>query len=148
MSSQRKAITKTVLIIVAIMVAILAMFINKITTPRYLSDIELKINGLDIILKEQRQSVDASISGDYWMLLASDIDDKTVLDDLHRQLKSSVREKVVVVYHSASELKAGANIVGKVIPIIKPSGEFLGYFSYPYDQHKMILTLSSVVTHR
>lgn len=148
MSSQKKAITKTVLIIVAIMVTILVMFINKITTPRYLSNIELKVNGLEVIRKGQRHHVDATISGDYWMLLAGDREDKSILDELHSQLKPSVRGKVIVVYHSASELKSDANIAGKIIPIIKPSGEFLGYFSYPYDQHKMILTLSSVVTHR
>ena len=148
MTDMQKNIKKTVLTIVAIMVTILALFINKITTPRYLSNIELKINGLELIKESQRSAVDKSVSGEYWMLLAADKEDKAALDILHKALKSGLREKIVVVSNAATELKAQVNRTGKIIPIVKPSGEFIGYFTYPYDKNKMVLTLSSVVTHR
>lgn len=148
MTDMQKNIKKTVLTIVAIMVTILALFINKITTPRYLSNIELKINGLELIKETQRSSIDKAISGEYWMLLAADNEDKAALDTLHQALKTSLREKIIVVSHAGTELKAQVNRKGKIIPIVKPSGEFIGYFTYPYDKNKMILTLSSIVTHR
>lgn len=148
MSDMQKNIKKTVLVIVAIMVTILALFINKITTPRYLSNIELKINGLELVKATEKNTLGEGVSGDYWMLLAADQEDKAALDALHQELKPSLRKKVMIVYSAATELKAQVNQSKKIIPIIKPSGEFLGYFTYPYDTHKMILTLSSVVTHR
>jgi preprotein translocase subunit SecD len=148
MNEMQKNIKKTVLVIVAIMVTILALFINKITTPRYLSNIELKINGLELIKTSQPNIIGEDASGEYWMLLAADKEDKAAMDALHQELKPSLRDKVIVVYNAATELKAQVNRPGKIIPIIKPSGEFLGYFTYPYDTHKMTLTLSSVLTHR
>lgn len=150
MNAQAKNIKKTIATIIVIMVTILVLFFNKITTPRYLSNIELKINGLELVNKADQISIGKNLSGDFWLLLARDEEDKLILDELHRSLKTKIREQVVVVYRSTlnSTIDLSVNTTKKTVPIIKPSGEFLGYFKSPYDKNKMILTLSSVITHR
>ena len=42
----QKKTLKTVLMIVAVIALIQGLFLNKMLTPRYLSDLDLKINGL------------------------------------------------------------------------------------------------------
>jgi hypothetical protein len=148
MTSQKKGIQKTICIIVAIMVTILILFFNKITTPRYLSDIELKVNGLELIAKAKRSSVGEGVSGEQWILLVDDSDNKQLLDSVHESLKGKLRKKVLVVYGSTQAFTAEVSTTKKIIPIIKPSGEFVAYFKAPFDKDKMVVTLSSVVTHR
>lgn len=148
MNQQSRNIKKTVLTIVAIMVTILVLFVNKITTPRYLSDIELKVNGLELISSSRRGGVGEGVSGEQWMLLVNDPEGKRVLDKLHSSLKSSIRDKVLVVYTPTDAFVNAVKGQKKLLPIVKPSGEFIGYFKPPYDKDKMVVTLSSVVTHR
>lgn len=151
MTSQKKSIQKTVLIIIAIMVTILVLFINKITTPRYLSNIELKINGLELVKKAQSptpSSEKEGVSNKQWILLVDNSKDKLFLEDVYQSLKRSIRQQVIIVYGSNEALTARLNTRKKVIPLIKPSGEFIAYFTSPYDKEKMVVTLSSVVTHR
>ncbi len=71
-SDQKKSVQKTVLIIVAIMATILVLFLNKITTPRYLSNIELKINGLVLQKSMTNAGLDMSAAEGRWVLLVSD----------------------------------------------------------------------------
>jgi hypothetical protein len=152
MNEQQKNIKKTVLMIVAIMVTILALFFNKITTPRYLSTIELKINGLEFLDPKTTAAL-TSINNELWLLVASDDEDKQLLENLHSSLKNSLQKKVQVVDRAALALdaeilKTRSDRNKKIIPIIRPSGEYAAYFTAPFDSHKMILTLSSIVTHR
>ncbi len=147
-NQQTLGIKKTLWIILLAVVSILALFFNKITTPRYLSDIELNINGLKLIASSDRGSVGKDISGEQWMLLVDNPEDKYTLDELYTRLKNRVKKKVIVVYTPVDAFKKELNSQKKIIPIINPGGEFLGYFSYPYDIEKMTVTLSSVVTHR
>jgi hypothetical protein len=148
MSEQQKGIKKTVLIIVAIMATFLVLFFNKITTPRYLSDIELKVNGLVLIDEVKRVTASGAISDKLWMLVVNNEKDKQLLEGLRQNLKGGVGKKITLVDKTAIELNANIVTTKKIIPILKPSGEYLGYLTSPYDKKKIIITLSSVVTHR
>ncbi|MFT6102236.1 MAG: hypothetical protein ACJAZJ_000721 [Candidatus Endobugula sp.] len=151
-TDQQKSIKKTVWIIVAVMVTILALFFNKITTPRYLSLIELKINGLVLFKKENKVIIDELVSNSSWVLLIDSEEEKQLLKDVTLLLDDSVKDNVEVIsegtlgaqYDLQSDIKFNKNI----IPIIKPTGEYVGYLISPYNRNKVILTLSSVVTHR
>ncbi|MFT5420864.1 MAG: hypothetical protein ACI9D5_001617 [Candidatus Endobugula sp.] len=148
MNEQQKGIKKTVLIIVAIMATFLVLFFNKITTPRYLSDIELKVNGLVLIDEIKRVRASGTISDTQWMLIVNNEQDKQLLEGLRQSLKGGVGKKIILVDQATVELNTEINTTKKIIPILKPSGEYLGYLTSPYDKKKLIVTLSSVVTHR
>ncbi len=148
MQSQQRNIVKTVVIIVAVMVIILALFINKITTPRYLSDIELKINGL-VLLKNQVQG--SSKTGS-WQLLASTPEQLQFLEKVIPQLNQSIRHQTewrLVEDNAEFFAVLLKNHLPNEQAIVLMSGEQLrGYFKPPFDEHKFLLTYSSVVTHR
>jgi len=147
-SDQKKSIQKTVLIIVAIMSTILVLFLNKITTPRYLSNIELKINGLILQKNTERAEIQENLIKDRWVLLVSDAEEKEFLDNVFPLLKTSLKEKVVVLNEAEAQLSYTPSTDKAIIPLIKPDGEYFAYFKGPFDANKMILTLSSAVTHR
>ncbi len=151
---QQKNILKTVLTIVVVMVVILLLFFNKITTPRYLSNIELKINGL--ILLSQPYSIDENKlknkqEAKEWMLIAVDEEQKKALDDLERKLKKPIKGQTIIV-DADSELRASLSKrlpkFPETIAIINPKQQLVAYFKPPFDRNKMLLTYSSVFTHR
>ena len=153
-NEQQKSIKKTVWIIVAIMVSILVLFVNKITTPRYLSFIELKINGLVLLDKDSRTLVQHASSSDAWLLVVSDDAERQLLESMMEDLDASVKNKIVVVDETVLTSTIEVQTSKSNIPIIKPSsdvagsGYYMGYLVSPYDRNKAILTLSSVITHR
>lgn len=155
-NEQQKSIKKTVWIIVAIMVSILVLFVNKITTPRYLSLIELKINGLVLLDKDSRTPVQHASSPDSWLLVVSDEEERQLLDSMMDDLDASIKNQIAVVDEATLTLNVEVHTSKSTIPIIKPSGDtsgvgtgyYIGYLVSPYDRNKAILTLSSVITHR
>jgi hypothetical protein len=155
-NEQQKSIKKTVWIIVAIMVSILVLFVNKITTPRYLSLIELKINGLVLLDKERRTLVQHTSSPESWILVVSDEAERQLLDDMMEDLDTAIINKISIVDEATLTLNVDIQTSKSIIPIIKPSGDvsemgtgqYIGYLVSPYDRNKAILTLSSVITHR
>jgi hypothetical protein len=151
-NEQQKSIKKTVWIIVAIMVSILVLFVNKITTPRYLSLIELKINGLILLDKENRKIVQHTSPPNSWLLVISDDAERQLLDSMMEDLDTAIKNKITVVDESTLNLNVETNTRKRIIPIIKPSddasGYYMAYLVSPYDRNKSILTLSSVITHR
>ncbi len=147
--SQSKNITKTVLILVAVMATILALFLNKITTPRYLSDIELKINGLILLKDKHRQVMSSKLQHSQlqWMLVAQNAADQKVLEDFLSQVKKSIRKKMVVA--ELNSIVLPPNIFPQdAILLVNPQGQWVAYVKPPYQYPKMLLTLSSVITHR
>lgn len=149
MQAQQKNIIKTVLILLVVMISILLLFLNKITTARYLSEIELKINGLILLDKPQR--IYEVGTGSSWTLVASTPAQKIILDDLEQSLRRSVKESTQII-EAPIQVQSQIN---KIIPdyaafisILNRERELIGYFKPPFDQHKMLLTYSSVVTHR
>lgn len=147
-SEQQKNIKKTVWVLVAIMVTILVLFINKITTPRYLSQIELKINGLVLLGKESTQTIEELKSSSSWTLLVDSEEEKKLLENIMLSLDNSVKKTITVVEENTLNFQSDIQTNKSTIPIIKPSGEYIAYLVSPYDRNKVILTLSSVVTHR
>jgi len=145
MNTQKNNIKKTVIIIVAIMVTILTLFIHKITTPRYLSDIELKINGLVLVRDAPYVSLYDESESDVWKLVSVNEEQKKMLQELQQSLKKNLRKKIFLIDQSAIK---GLSVENGKVALVNPSGEYFAYFKPPYDQHKMILTLSSVLTHR
>ena len=144
MDEQNKNIKKTVLIILAIMATILTLFLNKITTPRYLSNIELKINGLVLVDKEDRQFIHSGINDLSWLLLPSDEQQKKHLASFHHTLKKNIKDKINI----ADAEQYSLVLPGKYIAIVRPNGEYIAYLKPPFENHKMTLTLSSLITHR
>jgi hypothetical protein len=153
-NEQQKSIKKTVWIIVAIMVSIMVLFVNKITTPRYLSFIELKINGLILLNKDSRTLVQHVSSPNTWLLVVSDEAERQLLESMMEDLDASVKTKIIVVDETVLKSTIDVQTSKSNIPIIKPSGDaagsgyYMGYLVSPYDRNKAILTLSSVITHR
>lgn len=145
-SDQKKSIIKTIVLIVVLMATILTLFLNKITTPRYLSNIELKVNGLILRSDEYSVTIDDK-TAPTWLLLAGNDQQKILLNEFHQSLKPSLRKQINII-SDGSELLPTRLVKDGTIPVIKPSGEYFAYLKPPYDTHKMTLTLSSVITHR
>lgn len=132
--------------IIGIMLVILLLFFNKMTTPRYLSDIELKINGLQLL--KNRPSIADEKSR--WRLVSANSQQQQVLLDLLPLLKNSIQRKTELVTLSELSMSSlnGLYPTQEAIAIINPQGQLVGYIKAPFDQQRMILTYSSLVTHR
>jgi hypothetical protein len=145
-SIQKKGILKTVFITLGLMALILILFFNKITTPRYLSNIELKINQLELL----KTPIVVAHKNQNWLLIFSSQQQQKVLLSFTDELRKSISERTAII---ALEDLAPSKIdlpydSQEAIGIMKPNGELIAYFRPPFDQHKMILTYSSVFTHR
>lgn len=156
-AEQKKSIVKTVVIIVLVMVTILVLFIHKITTPRYLSNIELKINGLVLFDQLVSSNLHSAFKADAdeWFLVVSNEEDKKILSDFVREFNQKIPNKVTVLdrdFFSENNIVIPEEIMSastqKNVLLINSSDQYVAYFKPPYDEHKFILTLSSVVTHR
>ena len=128
------------------MMAVLLLFLNKITTPRYLSDIELKINKLELM----KQPVVINNNDKHWLLLSSNPRQQTLLEGFMTQLRDSIQKNTQIADLSQLNLSSIGLPYNTEdnIGIVNPKGELIGYFKAPFDEHKMILTYSSVFTHR
>lgn len=145
-NSQQKNIFKTVIITIIVMLVILVLFLNKITTPRYLSDVELKINGLQLL----EDSPLVASTNTSWQLVAANSQQQQVLSEFVLQLKDRIRRNTQVTNLSEFSNLSLDNFypVQEAIGIINPEGQLIAYIKAPFDQQKMILTYSSLITHR
>lgn len=144
--AQKKGVLKTVAILVLVMATILILFLNKITTPRYLSNIELKINGL--VWLEQPQLI--PVEGEGWQLLATTPEQFQFLEQVLPQLKSRISqqtEALLIDDESLDILNKTATVYDPVIGVVS-NKRLLAYLKPPFDEHKFLLTYSSVVAHR
>ena len=141
--SQKKNIYITVALILLFIVTVQALFFNKILTPRYLSDIELKINGL-VLLSEPVSMQQLLSINDKWILLIHNDEQQQAVSKLTDSLPKKIAEKTDVIENSVNygELDQAhifvANTKHNIIATIKP----------PFDINKMKLTYASVFTHR
>lgn len=177
-ADSKKAIKRTVIILVVVMSTILLLFFNKITTPRYLSDIELKVNGFVLFDKNAppisapKAWIEKYPQQDMWVAIIANEKDKALFEAVYIDLKSSVQKKLRLADKDSVDFlssRRGLNTFNRVsgndsnkapnhtshiiisderIALLKPSGELLGYFVPPYEKNKLTLTLSSAVTHR
>lgn len=143
--AREKNVLKTVAILVAAMVIILALFMNKIMTPRYLSDIELKINRLELIDKPVK--INTNIE-QQWSLVVSSEEQRELAEGLMLVLRDKIRKQTRIVDASTIASQTLPYDQQENIGIIHATGEFVAYLKPPFDQHKMILTYSSLFTHR
>ncbi|MGH1439886.1 MAG: hypothetical protein ACRBBR_07250 [Cellvibrionaceae bacterium] len=149
METQQKNIIKTVLIIVALMASILLLFLNKITTARYLSDVELKINGL--ILLDPPQTMEMTQHNAKWVLVANTQEQKKLLDEFYPSLRKSAKaitDITLAPISLQSQINKQLPEYSRYISVINTDKKLMAYFKPPFDQHKMLLTYSSIVAHR
>ena len=140
--SQKKNITLTVIAAILFMATVLALFVNKITTPRYLSAIELKINGL--VLLEEPIAMSEQGAGEQWLLLVHNAQQQQVANNLLEILPKKITDNTTVI----NNLQRYSNLAQENILIANPSQNIIAYFTPAFEQNKMKLTYSSVFTHR
>jgi flagellar biosynthesis component FlhA len=145
-SIQKKGILKTVVLIVLVMGTILGLFLNKITTPRYLSHIQLKINKLEFL----KNPIDLNLNNQQWLLVYHTQEQEKALMVFREELREYIKEKTenTALNSLAISTQELPYNIQESIGIIKPNGLLVGYFKPPFDDHKMILTFSSIFTHR
>ena len=135
--TQQQNIAKTVLITISIMVVILLLFFNKIVTPRYLSAIELKINGLELLKQPQPVFADS----DDWVLLFKTPAQQQMLTELVAHLGKTIQRQTQIKGHD--ELGIDLQLLpynSEInIGIIQPKNQLIAYFKEPFDHRKMIL---------
>ncbi|MBX2809922.1 MAG: hypothetical protein KTR20_14965 [Cellvibrionaceae bacterium] len=147
MNAQRKNIYITVALSIGFMVLVLALFLNKMTTARYLSNIELKINGL-IMLSQPIDTGIAQHTGS-WRLLVETPQAHKLLGALMTALPKKIQQQTTIIDSTPALQQQLANhLPDDSIAIINQQGQLMAYFKSPFNQHKMKLTYASVVTHR
>ena len=143
---QKKNITLTVIAAILFMAAVLALFINKITTPRYLSNIELKIN--DLVLLDEPitlQSPNGSNPQDaQWLLLTHNAEQEKAANALVESLPKKIASLTVVSENTVDY----PSLDKENIFIVNTDKVIMAYFKPSFDRNKMKLTYSSVFTHR
>jgi len=140
--SQKKNITLTVIAAILFMATVLALFINKITTPRYLSTIELKINGL--VLLNELVNMQAAEPGEQWILLVHNTQQQKAANALLDSLPKKIANSTAVIENTY----AYSNLAQENILIANAEQTIIAYFTPTFDRNKMKLTYSSVFTHR
>ena len=144
-SSQHKNIRKTIFVTIGIMTTFLLLFLNKITTPRYLSAIELKVNRLELISPIKKVAAESA----YWRFLIMNQEQKQAIEVVLPQLRKKIKAKTMRVSEKSIQDHTIAQYdSAEHIAIINPAGEMVAYFRPPFDDQKMILTYSSLFTHQ
>ncbi len=157
MNTQDKKILKTVLILVAVMLTILGLFLNKITTPRFLSSIELKINGYVLLntnkdgSRKDSENIFNSHDNKQWSVVINDESQREIITGLLASLKNPMKSDTkIVLLNNEVDAKLSRQLPDRddIIAVINDDNKLSGYFKAPFDNNKMVLTYSSVFTHR
>lgn len=189
---QQRSIWLTVIGCLLFIAILLGLFFHKITTPRYLSAIELRINGLVLLDQPQPLPVLQLPPGKWYVLLvysgpcATDcIEHIRPLVSMLNYLQETYRQKTqlaLIADNNQQLLELIDTISQQNIPVtaiddLQPSlledeiakhkighgttaanqpqiaiigddGDYLGYFTAPFNHDKLLLTYSSVIEHR
>lgn len=158
MNTLDKKILRTVLIIAAVVSVILVLFFNKLTTPRFLSSIELKINGYVLLnadrdgsRKESPSILTSDQDNKKWFIVVKGETEKQLINDLLPILKSPMNSNTDILLSTqiiGAKLSEQLPNKDNLIAVINNEGTLSGYFKPPFDRNKMALTYSSVFTHR
>jgi hypothetical protein len=158
MNELDKKIYKTILIIAVVVSVILVLFFNKLTTPRFLSSIELRINGYVLLnadrdgsRKESPIIIAPNPDTEKWTILVKDETQKQLVNNIFTILKNPMKSNTELLLSTqAINTKLSAQLPEKdnFIAVINDDGKLSGYFKPPFDKNKMVLTYSSVFTHR
>jgi len=157
MNTQDKRILKTVLIIITAMLVILALFFNKITTPRFLSSIALKVNGYVLLnankdgSRKDSENIFSAYNNDKWTIVILDENQRESIMDLLASLKNPMKSNTdIVLIDNKIEAMLSQQLPNRddIIVVVNDANKLSGYFKAPFDNNKMVLTYSSVFTHR
>ncbi|MBX2809119.1 MAG: hypothetical protein KTR20_10860 [Cellvibrionaceae bacterium] len=146
--NRQKNIYLTLVLSIGFMVLVLALFVNKMMTPRYLSALELKINGL--MLLEQAAAIDGLEADGTWRLLSDAPQAREFLQRFIATLPNKIQQKTQGIALPPERWQVLANKLpsNNVIAIVNQQGQLMAYFTPPFNHNKMKLTYASVVAHR
>jgi hypothetical protein len=158
MNALDKKIYKTILILFVIVSVILALVFNKLMTPRFLSSIELRINGYVLLnadrdgnRKESPVIVQPSLDNKKWIILVKNEAQQKLISNVFTILKDPMKsstEVVMTTQEISAKLLQQISDQDNFIAVINDDGKLSGYFKPPFDKTKVVLTYSSVFTHR
>jgi hypothetical protein len=158
MNALDKKIYKTIIIIVTVVSVILVLFFNKLMTPRFLSSIELRLNGYVLLNADRdgnrKQSpiiFEQSSDKKQWFILVKNDVQNQLMEDFFTILKDPMKSHTEVMKTTrelTTKLTQQISDQDNFIAVINDDGKLSGYFKPPYDKTKMVLTYSSVFTHR
>jgi len=104
-----------------------------------------------LILLESPQIVDVKSDDSKWFLVANTEEQKKLLDEFYLSLRTSAKKTTEVMLAPISlqsQINKQLPNYVRYISIINTDKKFMAYFKPPFDQHKMLLTYSSIVAHR
>jgi hypothetical protein len=158
MNELDKRIYKTILIIFLVVSVIMTLVFNRLMTPRFLSTIELKVNGYILLnadrdgsRKQSPSILSASEDNKKWFIVVDNEKEKKLITNLlsivNDPMKSNT-ELMVSTPEIDSKLFKQVSNQDNFIAVINDTGKLSGYFKPPFDRNKMVVTYSSVFTHR
>ena len=158
MNELDKKIYKTILIIFVVVSVIMVLVFNRLMTPRFLSTVELRVNGYIILNADRDGSRKASNSilnssedNKKWFMVVGNEKEKKLIDDLLSILNDPMKSNTEVMLTTPavdSKLAEQVSNQDNFIAVINDEGTLSGYFKPPFDRNKMVVTYSSVFTHR
>jgi hypothetical protein len=158
MNELDKRIYKTILIIFVVASVIMVLVFNRLMTPRFLSTVELRVNGY-ILLNADRDGsrktspiiLKPSEGNEKWFMVVGNETEKKLISNLLSILNDPMKSETGVMLTTPaidSKLYEQVSDQDNFIAVINDEGTLSGYFKPPFDTNKMVVTYSSVFTHR
>lgn len=158
MNELDKRIYKTILIIFVVVSVIMVLVFNRLMTPRFLSTVELRVNGY-ILLNADRDGsrkqspiiLSSSEDNKKWFIVVDNETEEKLVTSLLSILNDPMQSNTEVLLSTpeiASKLFEQVSDQDNFIAVINDTGKLSGYFKPPFDRNKMVVTYSSVFTHR
>ena len=158
MNELDKRIYKTIAIIFVVVSVIMVLVFNRLMTPRFLSTIELRVNGY-ILLNADRDGsrklspsiVSSNEDNKKWFIVVDNESEKELISNLLSIVNDPMKSNTEVMLSTPiidSKLFQQVSNQNNFIAVINDTGKLSGYFKPPFDRNKMVVTYSSVFTHR
>jgi len=158
MNELDKRIYKTIAIIFVVVSVIMVLVFNRLMTPRFLSTIELRVNGY-ILLNADRDGsrklspsiVNSNEDNKKWFIVVDNESEKELISNLLSIVNDPMKSNTEVMLSTPiidSKLFQQVSNQNNFIAVINDTGKLSGYFKPPFDRNKMVVTYSSVFTHR
>lgn len=158
MNELDKRIYKTIAMIFVVVSVIMVLVFNRLMTPRFLSTIELRVNGY-ILLNADRDGsrklspsiVNSNEDNKKWFIVVDNESEKELISNLLSIVNDPMKSNTEVMLSTPiidSKLFQQVSNQNNFIAVINDTGKLSGYFKPPFDRNKMVVTYSSVFTHR
>lgn len=158
MNELDKRIYKTILIIFVVVSVIMVLVFNRLMTPRFLSTVELRVNGYILLnadrdgsRKQSSSILSASEDNKKWFIVVDNEKEKKLITSLLSILNDPMKSNSGVMVSTPdidTKLFKQVSNQDNFIAVINDTGKLSGYFKPPFDRNKMVVTYSSVFTHR